>query len=139
MHRSIYPKPTLIGALARALVPGLILLGALSLSCSDEDTTGIAGDLRIDQLSFQQMSDLCIWVIDHQGGPNFLHQCDATHRISTDGYAECVEEREDYDGCDLTVSQMEGCILAAGPNPCFIPQTPECEPLMDCLFGPPKP
>lgn len=116
-----------------------VSLCALVLSCDDEERSGVPGELRIDQLSFQQMSDLCVWVIDQQGGPNSLFHCDAEHRISTDGYAECVEEQGDYQGCDLTVSQMEGCIVAAGSNPCFIPSTAECDPLMDCLFGPPKP
>ena len=109
---------------------------ALSGCGAEEGYSGVAPHKRVGDLSGDEMRALCTWVIERQGGEGAVHDCGDGVSVRLDTVAECVAEQDDFSGCSLTVSQLEVCVLDAGPDPCRAPATPTCQPLGECLFGP---
>lgn len=116
----------------------LMLAGSLAwIACggSDAGFSGVESTKEVDELSGSEMRDLCAWTISYQGGEGATFECADGVSVTNDTVEECVDEQYEFAGCTLTVRQMEECVLAAGPDPCRVLDTPECAPFIACVFG----
>jgi hypothetical protein len=116
----------------------MVLLALALLACGGEDTgfSGVRLDARVGALSRDEMRQMCTWVIERQGGENAMYDCGNGTTVTLDTIDECVAGQGDYADCSMTVAEMESCVLDVGVNPCRAPETPSCQPLGECLFGP---
>ncbi|WP_152629558.1 hypothetical protein [Haliangium ochraceum] len=95
--------------------------------------SGAPADVRLAELSEDEMGSLCSWIIDHHGGENASYECAGGYSVRVQTHAECVAEQPLYRFCALTVRDMEDCVVASGDTPCPIPQIAACEPYITCL------
>jgi hypothetical protein len=102
------------------------------VSCTDTGPSGLNRNALIGELSDDEMRQLCSWVIGEQGGEGAVFECGA-FQVTNDTVEQCVRERGELDPCFLSVAHVEDCIVAAGPNPCAIVSTPECDPYLSCI------
>lgn len=120
------------------LVGMLMAAGCRSDAGDDGDDTpaigesGLPVDDPVASLSDGDLSNLCDWATDAQGGEGTMTTCgDAT--ITVAPASQCVEDLGAYDAsCTLTVGEVEACMLAIASDPCTAFDSDDCAPLFAC-------
>jgi hypothetical protein len=46
--------------------------------------------------------------------------------------SQCVERMSGGSACDITVGEVEACVLVMGREPCDVYVAPECLPMRSC-------
>ncbi len=98
--------------------------------------SGVPGATQLSDLTPAQVMTFCSWaIIDIQGGENIETECGDGLSVDTGTVAECTADYADLPVCDLTVAQVELCMLEVGDDPCLAFQSPECADYISCIFA----
>ena len=115
----------------------LLVSCALAAACGgDDDGSGVDGGKAVTELSADEVSALCEWAIDVQGGENHSEDC-GDFTIETGTVAECEAE---YAGIpascsSVTVAELEDCVNAIADDPCEGFGSQACSEFIQCSIG----
>jgi len=91
-------------------------------------TSGLPETAEVTSLSQSDISTLCSWVADYEGGPGTTLACNYT----VNDPSRCVAGILAAKSCQLTVSQVETCAYAFYSNACTALGNPACGAVQLC-------
>jgi hypothetical protein len=109
------------------IIAGLALSFSLA-ACGGSDGSGVDGSKQLGQLSGDERTDLCEFVIDAQGGAGSMHMC-GEFTLTVQTVAECADDLALLTGCTATVAQAEDC---AEVEPCDSLTSSACAAVFAC-------
>jgi hypothetical protein len=115
------------------LVMCLLSLCLTTLGCGDSGPSGVDNDKYIDELSAEEASKLCTWIIETEGGPG-ERTCSNNLTATVHTQEKCESNARPH----CKVSLVEDCLTDAGGDLCrvFYEDPPQsCKDFGTCLFG----
>jgi hypothetical protein len=119
------------------LLVALLLAGCRDTSDQgDDDATvgesGLPVDDTVVSLSSGDLSDLCEWATDVQGGAGTETEC-GDFTVTVAPASECIDDLGAFDAsCPLTVGEVEECMQAIAYDPCTAFDSAACAPIFAC-------
>lgn len=103
-------------------------------ACGGDSGSGIDKNKKINALSASEVTTICKWGEDEQGGPGHTTMCgDFTFIVSTQ--AECEAQYGNFAAtCSATVSDVEACVHALAADPCSLGGD-ACQTYFACAGG----
>ena len=125
-------------AMIKAAIFGLAvtLLPLLGTACGGDDDgarSGLDPGATVTSLSPGDLTSLCAWSAETQGGAGTTTEC-GDHTVTVNDAAACADG---FTGktCTLTVGEFEECIQALRDDPCTAIQSAACGPIIQCALG----
>lgn len=104
--------------LAMKNLPGAVVVIGVLVGCSGGSGSGLSSSKRIVDLSADEESDLCDYIVDVQGGPRTV-MCGPDVSVSFSGKADCLMDNNGFAAsCPATVADAEACAEGTGADPC---------------------
>lgn len=99
------------------LCGAVVAIGFLA-ACGGDGSSGVSRSKRIVDLSAQEESDLCDFIVDVQDGPRTV-MCGPDSSVSFNGKADCLTDNNAFSAsCPATVAEAEDCAEQTGADPC---------------------
>lgn len=119
-----------------------LLACALLLACGGDDDggggdgSGVDGSIAITDLGGADVTALCEWAIDIQGGAGNETDCGDGATVNVPSQAECEADYASVpDACSgISVAELEACIEAVADDPCSLGGA-ACADYFECSFG----
>lgn len=99
-----------------------------------EGPSGLEGDLDLGDLQLGDWEALCAWSVDVLGGGGAVHDCGDGDTVEVGTVEECLGDASLYEGCRVTVREMEACVVALSEDPCGDPPG-ACLAVASCAMG----
>jgi hypothetical protein len=115
-----------------ALVVSLLSLCLTTLGCGDS-SSGVGRDKYLDELSASEVSQICKWAIEKQGGTG-EYQCSEHVKVTIPSQPECESDPRPH----CPVSLFEDCLIDEGGDVCrvFAPNPPQsCKDYFACAVS----
>jgi len=104
--------------LAMNRLSSMVVIAGLLAACGGGDGSGVSRSKRIVDLTADEESDLCDFIVDVQDGPRTV-MCGPNVSISFNGKADCLTDNNTFSAsCAATVAQAEDCAEQTGADPC---------------------
>jgi hypothetical protein len=113
-----------------ALVVSLLSLCLTTLGCGDSNS-GVDRDKYLDELSASEVSQICKWSIEKNGGPG-EYQCSENVKVTIPSQSGCESEARPH----CPVSLFEDCMIELDGDACrqFSTNPPQtCKTYFDCV------
>lgn len=116
------------------LAPALASLLVLLTGASCDPSLSVDRSLQVNDLSEDEIAEYCQWQLDALGGAGRRDSCGGDTYMILLPQQDCEQDLRDARTCDLTVGELERCVLVANEHDmCFIGLAPECENIFYCL------
>lgn len=93
--------------------------------------SGVDSDKYVDELTTEEVTTLCEWAAEEQGGPG-EKTCTADSKITVRTTAECVA---DMNRPHCQVKLIEDCFASIDGNSCNILTSAECGAYVQCALS----
>ena len=102
------------------------------MSCGGSGSSGIESSKYMDELSSDEISTLCDWMLEQQGGVGVETDCGDGLSTTTPTKDECTATTT-LPHCQ--VSAVESCMEALDGNSCNLLSADGCADYMTCAFS----